>query len=168
MWYIHVHTLDQYIRQLIDCHGVHNLGKKNTFSAIEDLSLFTALTTASTTHSPLSPRLSHHFTVIHLPELADTPLTTILTESLRTLCGGVVAGSEDGMEGSEDGTPRPWISGETMSCIVQSTMTVFLRVRDSLRASEMPGRQHYVFNLSHIQCAFQVTTRQLQDHMIIT
>ena len=48
------------------------------------------------------------------------------------------------------------ISGDTLSCVVQSTVTVFLLVRDVLRESDMTGRQHYMFSLSHIESAFQV------------
>ena len=143
----HTHTSLQYIRQLMDCHGVYNLGKPNTFSVVEDLTLFAALPSNIGT-TTIAPRLQRHFAIIHLPELVDTPLTTILTETLRTYCGGL-AETKAGTQGSS-------ISADALSSIVQSTATVFLQVRDALRESNMPGRQHYVFSLSHIESAFQV------------
>ena len=143
----HSNTL-QYIRQLIDGRGVYNLGKPNAWSTVEDLTIFAALTSSSG-KTTISPRLQRHFAVIHLPELSEPHLAAIMSETLHTLCGG--------LEGSEivpgDGVR---ITGEALSSVVQSTVAVFQQVREALRESEMAGRRHYTFSLSHIESVFQV------------
>ena len=135
----------------MDGHGVYNLNKTNTFSHIERLSFFTAMTSDTMT-SHLSPRLQRHFSIINLPELADGPLTTIISGTLCALCGGMEGGG--GMKGKtgEGGD----FSGGCLESIIQSTVAVYLQVRDRLRESDMPGRQHYTFSLKHIELAFQV------------
>ena len=123
----------------MDSGGVYTLGKPNTFSVIENLSLFTTFTS-----SPVSPRLLRHVSIITLPELAGSPLTTVLTDSLRSHCAGR-AGLGAGSEVSEN-----------LSSVVESTAAVFLAVRERLRPSDLPGRQHYLFSFTHIESVFQV------------
>ena len=131
----------------MDGHGVYNLNKTNTFSHIERLSFFTAMTSDMMT-SHLSPRLQRHFSIINLPELTDGPLTTIISGTLCALCGGVEGGG--GIKG------KTGEGGGCLEAIIQSTVSVYLQVRDRLRESDMPGRQHYTFSLKHIELAFQV------------
>lgn len=143
-YHTHTHSHTQYIRQLIDSSGAYNIGKRNTFASIEDLSLFTSLTT-NIGHTTISPRLKRHFAIVHLPELSGIPLTSILTETLWTLCGGV-SGTTAGSQ----------IDRDKLTSIVKSSEVVFLKVRAALKESDMPGRQHYVFSLSQIESVFQV------------
>ena len=131
----------QYLRQLVDGGGVYTLGKPNTLSTIENLSIFAGFTTTSSSCLP-SPRLLRHFSLIPLPQLVGGPLTTILTHSLRSHCCGR-AEQEAGIT-------------QSLASIVESTAEVFLRVRESLSPSQLPGRYHYLFSLSHIESAFQV------------
>ena len=134
----------------MDNGGVYSLGKPNTLSTIENLSVFTGFTTTSSPSLP-SPRLLRHFSIITLPELTGAPLTTILTDSLRSHCAG-----KAGLEA--ESTERAGLEAESggLSSVVEKTAAVFLEVRESLRLSDLPGRRHYFFSLSHIESAFQV------------
>ena len=125
----------------MDSGKVYTLGKPNTFSNIERLSIFTTLTPSPSTPPP-SHRLLRHLAIIPLPDLDGPPLITILTHTLRSLCAG----------GAE-------LGAESISSVVESTVSVFLQVREVLCSSQLllPGRQHYLFSLTHIQSAYQVT-----------
>ena len=139
----------------MDSGGVYSLGKPNTLSTIENLSIFTGFTTTSSSSPSLpSPRLLRHFSIVTLPELTGAPLTTILTDSLRSHCAG-----RAGLEA--ESTERAGLEAESggLSSVVEKTAAVFLQVRESLRPSDLPGRRHYFFSLSHIESAFQVQSQ---------
>ena len=130
------------MRQLVDGGGLWNLSRPNCWSVVENLTIFAALTTDGKTTIPL--RLQRLFAVVQLPELSPTNLQSIVSEMLRVLCAGIGV-----WQGAE-------LSGEVHRHVVQSSVELFSRVREALRASDTPGREHYVFSLSQLESAFQV------------
>ena len=57
------YPLFQYLRQLVDSCGLHNLQKKNEWSAIEDLLIFATFSKTSENHL-LHPRLKVPYTLL--------------------------------------------------------------------------------------------------------
>ena len=143
--YFTVHIV-QYLRQLLDSQGVYNLANHNCWSNIEGLTLFGAMTSSDDERPSLPPCLQRHFVAISLPELEGCCLELVTSEMLRILCGG----------GEEE--LKLWDSSqETFGCIVKSSVDVYHHIREVFRKSNMPGRQHYLFSLGHLENTFQVS-----------
>ena len=125
----------QYLRQLMDSKGLYNLQRRNDWCAIEDLLLFTSLT--SDTGVALAPRLQRHFAVIQIPDLRDHNLNRITSEMLHSFL------------------PAD-IQPDTLQGILAASVETYSAVKQTLRVSDMPGRQHYFFSLAKLESVFLV------------
>ena len=125
----------QYLRQLMDGRGLYNLQKQNDWCAIEDLVLFTSLT--SDTGTTLAPRLQSHFAVIQIPDLWDHTLKRVTSEMLHSFL------------------PTD-VHPDTIQGVLGASIEAYTAVKQVLKVSDMPGRQHYFFSLAKLESVFQV------------
>lgn len=134
----HPHTSHEYLRQLSDTSGIHNLHKKNDWCAIEDLIIFACLTSDS--DALLGPRLRRHLAIVHLPELSTRTAESIISLQLATYLS---AHTED-------------LGESTLDNLTLLLTEVFSRVREVLKVSDMTGRAHYLFSLRQLESVYQV------------
>ncbi len=132
----HPPTAHEYLRQLSDVSGLHNLQKRNEHCTIEDLVIFACATSSNTS---LDPRLTRQFSTIHLPELSGERARNIILVQLATYLSSHTVG----MGGSFDQLAKV-IGG------------VYVGVKEALCVSDMPGRGHYLFSLGHLESVYQV------------
>ena len=125
----------QYLRQLMDSKGLYNLQRHNDWCAIEDLLLFTSLT--SDMGVALASRLQRHFAVIQIPDLRNHNLKRITSEMLHSFL------------------PTD-IQPDTVQGILAASVETYSAVKQTLRVSDMPGRQHYFFSLAKLESVFLV------------
>ncbi len=132
----HPSTAHEYLRQLSDVSGLHNLQKRNEHCTIEDLVIFACATAGNTS---LDPRLTRQFSTINLPELSEEKAQNIISLQLATY----LSSHADNMEGS-------------FSQLALVIGGVYVGVREALCVSDMPGRGHYLFSLGHLESVYQV------------
>lgn len=128
----------EYLRQLTDLSGLYGLQRKNEWSVIEDFVLFASLT--SNADALVSPRLRRHFAVIHLPVPSEGNLKVIVSQQLQGLLD---AHSHEIDDGQYHG-------------VVQASIELYSKVRQTLKVSDTPGRYHYFFSLGNLISVFQV------------
>ncbi len=142
----------QYLRQLMDGGGLHNLCKPNDWAAIEDLVVFGAVT-SNRGNVQLDPRLLHHFATIHLPDISKEDLKVITSQILQALT--IVPGAPATSSTSTVASPSQ-INHKTLEGIITASLEVYGSVREALKVSDVPGRWHYVFSLSQLESVFEV------------
>ena len=154
----------QYLRQLLDGRGLYNLHKHNEWSTIEDLAVFGALTTSSTSGSSCreeatnASRLWRHLAVVQVPELEEPALRVITSRLLEALLA--VGGSE--IDPPPGGDPKGISETDTppsgcLKGILAGSLEAYSTVRQALGTSDLPGRQHYFFSLATLESVFQVS-----------
>ena len=121
----------------MDSKGLYNLQKHNDWCAIEDLLLFTSLTSGKGV--ALTPRMQRHFAVIQVPDLRDHTLKRITSEMLHSFF------------------PAD-IQPNTVQGVLAASVEAYSAVKQTLKVSDMPGRQHYFFSLAELESVFQVTS----------
>ena len=119
----------------MDGRGLYNLQKQNDWCAIEDLVLFTSLT--SDTGTTLALRLQSHFAVIQIPDLRDHTLKRVTSEMLHSFL------------------PTD-VHPDTVQGVLGASIEAYTAVKQVLKVSDMPGRQHYFFSLAKLESVFQV------------
>lgn len=121
----------------MDSSGLYNLQKENEWCGIEDLLVCGALTSDAGVF--LAPRLRRHLAIIHTPDLKDClkPVTFQL----------LVAFFE---------TQSSSVSPDVQREVLNASLEVYSSVKQALKASNMPGRQHYLFSLANLESVFQV------------
>ena len=127
----------QYLRQVLDSRGLYNLQKQNDWCSIEDLVVFGALTSARR-RTTVAPRLQRHFAVIQIPNVTENSLKTITSQLLQAL---FVA---------------PTSTSASLEGVHSASVELHSMVRQALKVSDMPGRQHYFFSLGNLESVFQV------------
>ena len=137
----------EYIRQLLDCKGLYCLQKSNEWCAVEDLLIFAALTSAS--HLHIAPRLQRHFSVIRLPELKEQNLKAIVSQMVTSH-----------LESSS--------SAEVLQATLSASLDAYSSLKETLKISNSPGRQHYFFSLAQLESVFQVIHRTffISEHIL--
>ena len=129
----------EYLRQLIDIKGLYNLEKRNEWSVVEDLVIFASLTSDS--DALVEPRLRRHLATINVPDLQGYNLSVVASQQLTALLQSAV-------------------DDVTLQRIIDSSIKIYSRVKQSLSVSHMPGRQHYFFSLKYLESVFQVSLQQ--------
>ena len=128
----------EYLRQLMDLRGMYGLQRKNEWSIVEDFVFFGALT--SNTDALVSPRLRRHFAVVPLAAPGGGNLKAIMSQQLQGLLD---AHSYDMVDKSYGG-------------ILEASLQLYSSVKETLKVSDTPGRQHYFFSLKNLVSVFQV------------
>lgn len=128
----------EYLRQLADLRGMYGLQKRNEWCTVEDFVLFGSLT--SDTDALVSPRLRRHFAVIHLPTPSDGNVRVIVAQQLQGL---LEAHSYD-------------MDNKSYQGVLDASMELYNSMRQTLKVSNTPGRQHYFFSLKNLVSVFQV------------
>ena len=129
----------------MDSRGLYNLQKQNDWCAIEDLVLFASLT--SDTGTTLPPRLQSHFAVIQLPDLRDHTLKRVTSEMLHSFL------------------PTD-VHPDTVQGVLGASIEAYTAIKQVLKVSDMPGRQHYFFSLGELESVFQVCKPVCQPHIL--
>ena len=106
---------------------------------MEDLVLFASLTTSS--EARVSQRFQRHFAVIHVPNLEGHNLSEVVSQQFHSLIQNHMRKFD----------------GEMCKQLLEATTEVYSSVKHALNNSDMPGRQHYFFSLSHLESVFQVS-----------
>ena len=107
---------------------------------MEDFVVFGALT--SNSDALVSTRLRHHFAIIHLPSPGENILEIVVAQQLQGL-----------LEAHSHHLGEREYRG-----VLEASIELFAGVRQTLKVSDLPGRQHYFFSIQNLVSVFQVLT----------
>lgn len=122
---------------------MYSLQKRNEWCVVEDFVLFACLT--SDTDALVSPRLRRHLAVIHLPSPSEGCLKVIASQQLQALLDAHSYGDK----------------ADSYRGVLEASVEVYARVRETFKVSDTPGRYHYFFSLNNLVSVFQVGRRGL-------
>ena len=128
----------EFLRQLTDLRGLYSLQRKNEWCVVEDLVVFGALTSSS--DALVSNRLRHHFAIIHLPSPGENSLEVVVSQQLQGLLD---AHSHHLGEREYRG-------------VLEASVELYSAIKETLKVSDLPGRQHYFFSIRNLVSVFQV------------
>ena len=94
----------------------------------------------SATDAIIPPRLRRQLAVVHLPELTGESLKAVVSLQLFTFVSAHTGAMDE----------------STLQKVVGISTEVYSKVRQALKVSGMPGRQHYIFSLRQLESAYQV------------
>lgn len=88
----------------------------------------------------VSPRFRRHLAVIHLSSLGDESLKAIVSQQLQGL---LEAHSHE-------------LNSKSVQGILEASIELYSSVKETLKVSDAPGRNHYFFSLKNLVSLFQV------------
>lgn len=118
---------------------MYGLPRRNEWCIIEDFVVFGALT--SDTDALVSPRLRRHFAVVPLAAPSEGNLKVVVSQQLQGLLDAHSHNMADG----------------TFQGLLQASIELYGSVKQTLKVSDTPGRQHYFFSLKNLVSVFQVS-----------
>ena len=88
----------------------------------------------------MSPRFRRHLAVIHLPSSSDSTLRVIVSQQLQGLLDAHSFEMEEKM----------------FQGVLEASVELYSTIKEALKISDTPGRQHYFYSLQNLVSVFQV------------
>jgi energy-coupling factor transporter ATP-binding protein EcfA2 len=144
----------EFIRQLVDVHGLYNLSRQHEWSHVEDFVIFATAGSENKQNKEMNrtindPRAKRHFAVMRFPTLQGSDVR-FLVEKL----------AEGYLLFKGEGTV---LTKEIVFTIASVTLELYSEVCSTFSESSLPGRQHYMFSLHHVALLYQGLHQCLQS-----